>query len=51
MELCITAPKVKPTQFSASRLHIQMGRDFLQAGLTVSRLVYLFCIELRLLFT
>ncbi|CAA0395295.1 unnamed protein product [Arabidopsis thaliana] len=40
MELCITAPKVKPTQFSASRLHIQMGRDFLQAGLTVNPVLY-----------
>ncbi|CAL9225427.1 unnamed protein product [Arabidopsis halleri] len=40
MELCITAPKVKPTQFSNSRLHIQMGRDFLQAGLTVNPLLY-----------
>ncbi|XP_020875103.1 uncharacterized protein LOC110226779 [Arabidopsis lyrata subsp. lyrata] len=38
--LCITAPKVKPTQFSNSRLHMQMGRDFVQAGLTVNPVLY-----------
>uniref|UniRef100_A0A0D3AGV0 Uncharacterized protein n=4 Tax=Brassica TaxID=3705 RepID=A0A0D3AGV0_BRAOL len=34
MELCITAPKVKPSQFSSARLHIQMGDDFIQMGIT-----------------
>ncbi|KAG7542848.1 Neprosin activation peptide [Arabidopsis thaliana x Arabidopsis arenosa] len=40
MELCITAPKVKPTQFSASRLHIQIGKDFIQTGFTVNPALY-----------
>ncbi|CAH2079097.1 unnamed protein product [Thlaspi arvense] len=34
MDLCLTAPKVKPTQFSSSRLHIQIGDDFIQTGFT-----------------
>ncbi|ESQ29830.1 hypothetical protein EUTSA_v10000002mg [Eutrema salsugineum] len=33
MELCVTAPKVKPTQFSASSLHFQIGDDYIQIGL------------------
>lgn len=40
MELCITAPKVKPSQFSSARLHIQMGDDFIQMGITVSYLLF-----------
>ncbi|EFH44492.1 predicted protein [Arabidopsis lyrata subsp. lyrata] len=40
MELCITAPAVKPTQFSASRLHIQLGSDFIQTGFTVNPELY-----------
>ncbi|KAF8080012.1 hypothetical protein N665_0982s0014 [Sinapis alba] len=40
MELCVTAPKVKPTQFSSARLHIQMGDDFIQMGITVNPLLY-----------
>ncbi|KAG2248025.1 hypothetical protein Bca52824_087653 [Brassica carinata] len=40
MELCITAPKVKPSQFSSARLHIQMGDDFIQMGITVNPLLY-----------
>ncbi|KAL1220638.1 Protein neprosin [Cardamine amara subsp. amara] len=40
MELCVTAPKVKPTQFSSSRLHIQMGNDFIQVGMTVNPPLY-----------
>ncbi|KAL1220637.1 Protein neprosin [Cardamine amara subsp. amara] len=36
MELCVTAPKVEPTQFSSSRFHMQMGNDFVQVGLTVN---------------
>ncbi|XP_010435010.1 PREDICTED: uncharacterized protein LOC104718888 [Camelina sativa] len=40
MELCITAPKVKPTQYSATRIHVQIGRDFIQAGLTVNPVLY-----------
>ncbi|KAL0874157.1 hypothetical protein Bca101_023862 [Brassica carinata] len=33
MELCVTAPKVKPAQFSSARLHIQIGDDFIQIGI------------------
>jgi len=56
MEVCVTAPKVKPAQWSSSRLHFQIGNGFLQVGflqvgLTVSLLVYLFFTELRVLFT
>ncbi|KAG7596514.1 Neprosin [Arabidopsis suecica] len=40
MELCLTAPKVRPNQFSASRLHIQIGSDFLQTGFTVNPTLY-----------
>ncbi|EOA34126.1 hypothetical protein CARUB_v10021627mg [Capsella rubella] len=40
MELCITAPKVRPGQYSAARLHIQMGRDFIQVGSTVNPVLY-----------
>ncbi|CAH2079099.1 unnamed protein product [Thlaspi arvense] len=40
MELCITAPKVKPTQFSHSRLYIQMGDDFIQTGVAVNPVLY-----------
>ncbi|KAG7547525.1 Neprosin activation peptide [Arabidopsis suecica] len=40
MDLCITAPAVKPTQFSASRLHIQLGSDFIQTGFTVNPALY-----------
>ncbi|CAH2079098.1 unnamed protein product [Thlaspi arvense] len=40
MDLSITAPKVKPTQFSSSRLHIQIGDDFIQAGFTVNPVLY-----------
>lgn len=40
MELCITAPQVKPTQFSSARLHIQLGDDFIQIGITVSYLLF-----------
>ncbi|CAH2079100.1 unnamed protein product, partial [Thlaspi arvense] len=40
MELCITAPKVQPTQFSHSRLHIQMGDDFIQMGAAVNPILY-----------
>lgn len=40
MELCITAPQVKPTQFSSARLHIQLGDDFIQIGITVNPLLY-----------
>ncbi|XP_010496118.1 PREDICTED: uncharacterized protein LOC104773238 [Camelina sativa] len=40
MELCLTAPKVKPTQYSASRLHIQIGKDFIQTGFTVNPVLY-----------
>ncbi|CAA7045373.1 unnamed protein product [Microthlaspi erraticum] len=40
MDLCITAPQVKPTQHSASRIHFQMGDDFIQAGITVNPVLY-----------
>ncbi|EOA18790.1 hypothetical protein CARUB_v10007404mg [Capsella rubella] len=40
MELCIAAPKVAPTQFSTSRLHIQMGKEFIQTGFTVNPGLY-----------
>ncbi|CAN8291037.1 unnamed protein product [Cochlearia groenlandica] len=40
MDLCITSPKVKPGQYSASRLHIQIGDDFIQAGITVNPVLY-----------
>jgi len=39
MDLCLTAPKVRLNQYSASRLHIQIGNDFLQTGFTVSYLI------------
>ncbi|ESQ56057.1 hypothetical protein EUTSA_v10026983mg [Eutrema salsugineum] len=40
MELCVTAPTVNPNQFSASRLHFQMGDDYIQLGLTVNPALY-----------
>ncbi|CAD5327964.1 unnamed protein product [Arabidopsis thaliana] len=40
MEVCVTAPKVKPAQWSSSRLHFQIGNGFLQVGLTVNPMLY-----------
>ncbi|CAA7045374.1 unnamed protein product [Microthlaspi erraticum] len=40
MDLCITAPGVKPKQFSHSRLHIQLGNDYVQIGLAVNPVLY-----------
>ncbi|AEE83545.1 NEP-interacting protein, putative (DUF239) [Arabidopsis thaliana] len=40
MDLCLTAPKVRLNQYSASRLHIQIGNDFLQTGFTVNPTLY-----------
>ncbi|EOA18965.1 hypothetical protein CARUB_v10007600mg [Capsella rubella] len=40
MGLCITAPKVEPTQFSSSRLHMQIGSGYIQIGVTVNPVLY-----------
>ncbi|EOA15536.1 hypothetical protein CARUB_v10004968mg [Capsella rubella] len=40
MELCITAPTVKPRQYSATRIHMQIGKEFIQVGLTVNPVLY-----------
>lgn len=43
MTLSINDPKVKFLQYSSSRMHVQIGDDFIQAGWTViSQLLYLF---------
>lgn len=45
MVVSINDPKVKPTQFSSARMHVQIGDDdFIQIGWTVSLLSYILLI-------
>ncbi|XP_024014477.1 uncharacterized protein LOC18022560 [Eutrema salsugineum] len=38
--MTITVHKVKPKQFSSSRMHIQIGEDYIQTGWTVNPALY-----------
>lgn len=39
MRAAIFTPPIEPNQISSTRLHIQIGSEFIQAGWTVSQLI------------